>query len=928
MTSTPPSAGSPAAPDPALVLGVVAPLWWLAAVVGLLAVVIVAALGSRRDRRSAMARSAAPAMAPSPPVEPADVAVVTAGHDSAVPTTTASDPIDLRVGGPVEPPTVVSVSESDATRSRQHPSSVDSPDPRASTVHDRGTTGDPAGSAPASLGLWIDHEGRIVGGSGGRASFVGRHPDGLVGTVLADLVHGVERPRLADAVEAALRGRGVRAELELPVRTSSGWRGAHVVVTGLAPTGASPDATTGSQRPAAAGEGTEAAPLDAVALVEIAPVAGGEADCTGAGLAVVAELIADALADGDDDSLARRAVAAVRSAVAADTAELFRVGEDRLERRLGVGPGGVVLDRRITSLEGDTVASLCARTGHPVGVAAHDAAASTIGGSDAETDGEPRWTSLAVPVGSAESTDAILVASCLGDRRLGRDALLCLEATAGVLALASRRRGAEAVAFHRARHDELTGLVNRDVFVERLDAVLVGPDRDESIGVAIVDLDHFQLVNDSLGHGVGDDLLSAVGNRLHAALRPGDLLARFGGDEFVVMSRRLARPQDARLVGHRILSALAAPFDVGGEQVRVTASIGVAVSTARVESQAEPTGEATGRRTDVDGSVLVQQADAACSRAKQLGRERVEVFDPSMHDAAVTRLRTASELQRAIADGQLRVFYQPMVELSSGRVAALEALVRWAHPGRGLVAPGDFIPLSESTALIEDIGRWVVGEVADQLVAWREADTPLRAAINLSRRQLLEPRLLRVIDDALGARDLDPSLLMVELSEQALVAPDPGTQAAVDASLEEMAARGISITVDRFGTGAGSLPLLQRLPIEAVKLDRALVADIATSGTAFAVVSGLVTLARNLGKRVVATGVEAGAQLDLLRELHVDLAQGHLFSPAVHRFDGSQASGPATEAPRSPTAPATKGPTAASPAQAAVLLGLPEQPFG
>lgn len=577
-------------------------------------------------------------------------------------------------------------------------------------------------------------------------------------------------------------------------------------------------------------------------------------------LAAIAEVARQALVDSDEATLVAAAVAATREALAADGCELYRTTGTAPELVAGVGPGGIQMDRRSTTMTGAALA---------VAAAEHQTHAWELDGQ-VITELANHTTvvsAVATPIGAADGADGALIARASHPRAFDTADLNFLDSIAGLVALARRRRGAEQAAFRRSRHDKLTGLVNRDVFLERLQTSIERSGAEgESVAVLLVDLDHFKIINDSLGHAAGDALIEAVSVRLGEALRPGDTLARFGGDEFVVLARRLGSARHATLAAERLQSVLDRPFSVAGHDVLVTASVGVAVCS-------DPEAEA--------GSVL-QEADAALYQAKALGRERVALFEPTLLDAAVTRLRVEEELREALADEQLRVFYQPLVDLGTGRSTSVEALVRWVHPTRGLVTPAEFIPISEATGLIEEIGAWVVDEVARQAATWADEGLPMRVSVNLSSRELADPGLVRVFSTAIETHGIEPSTLSVEITEQSLLAD---TERGVE-TLRGLTELGVGIVVDDFGTGAASLPALRQLPIELVKIDHALVQSIGRSGDDYAVFSAVIQLARVVGDQVGAEGVETEQQLELLRDLGCDVAQGFLFSPAVFDLGG------------------------------------------
>ncbi len=596
-------------------------------------------------------------------------------------------------------------------------------------------------------------------------------------------------------------------------------------------------------------------------------------------LETIRSLTDHALDGSDEATLVGAAVTATRTALRCDGCEIYRTVDTTPQLAAGVGPGGIQLDRRSTTIRGSALAAtLSTRSG---------AAFEVDGGLVTEPQLPISATAVAVPIVGPDGMAGAFMARWSSARSLRQTDVDFMSAVAGLLALTRRQRGAEQDAFRQSRHDALTGLVNRDVFLERLGTAVSqsGPE-GEVVAVLLADLDHFKIINDSLGHSAGDDLISAVSERFRSALRPGDTLARLGGDEFVVLARRLGDPGQAVFAAQRLQSVLSEPFSISGHEVQATASVGVAVCSDATQ----------------DAGELMGAADAALYHAKERGRERIEVFEPSMHDAALARLTTEEQLRAAIQEGQLRVLYQPIIDLGTGQADGVEALVRWLHPTRGMVSPAEFIPISEATGLIEEVGAWVIDEVARQARAWVDAGSPMRVSVNISPRQLVDTNLLRTIDLALETHGISGDLLTVEVTESALMSD---VDAATDA-LAQIDERGIKIAIDDFGTGPTSIPHLRTLPIDIVKIDGSLVSGIGHSGDDYAIVSTMIQLARILGTRVLAEGVETEQQLELLRDLGCDLAQGFLFSPAVFDVVGVRGAAVAWEVPTAlaPSAPA------------------------
>jgi diguanylate cyclase (GGDEF)-like protein/PAS domain S-box-containing protein len=417
----------------------------------------------------------------------------------------------------------------------------------------------------------------------------------------------------------------------------------------------------------------------------------------------------------------------------------------------------------------------------------------------------------------------------------------------------TRRKRAESELRHQAHHDPLTALPNRKEFKRRLTIAL---DREEPLAVAFIDIDDFKVINDSLGHGAGDRLLVAVAERVRRVLRPTDLLARFGGDEFTALLERVDDVRHALRVADRLGDALRAPFVIDGQQRFVTASVGVALSHG-----------------ENDAEELVRDADAAMYRAKELGKARCELFDQSMRKRAVERLELETDLRSALAKDELRLHYQPSIELGSGRVVGVEALLRWDHPELGLLAPDRFIPLAEQTGLIVPIGEWVLTEACRQLSEWGLEH--LTVAVNVSPRQLASPGLVEAVTRALENADLLPSRLCLEITESAVIA-DP--DAAV-AKLHRLKGLGVRLAVDDFGIGYSSLANLRELlPVDILKIDRSFVNGLDMNSDDRAIVESVIRLARSLSLDAVAEGVETADQAELLTALECSHAQGFHFA--------------------------------------------------
>ena len=427
---------------------------------------------------------------------------------------------------------------------------------------------------------------------------------------------------------------------------------------------------------------------------------------------------------------------------------------------------------------------------------------------------------------------------------------------------AVERKRVEAELAHRATHDSITGLPNRMLFLDRLEHALTRCERrPESIGVLFLDLDHFKAVNDTLGHGAGNELLQWVAERLSGILPGGTTLAHLGADEFAVLCEDLQDPSDAFAVGVAVTEAMRRPFPLTEGEGFCTVSTGVAVAAP---------GDTP--------ATLLRHADAAMYRAKQLGRDRFEVFDRSLGVQLARRLDTEQGLQRAMERGELRVYYQPLVSLASGRVVGSEALVRWEHPDRRVRMAAEFIPEAEASGLIVPLGAWVLKEACRRAREWLDLHPtvrPFQLWVNLSAKQLASRALVPLVAETLEETRLRPNELCLEVTESAIML-EP--EVSID-RLRALADLGVTMAIDDFGTGYSSLAYLRRLPVRLVKLDRSFVEGLGRSREDEAIATAVMSLAHTLGKEVVAEGVERPGQLHRLRDLGCDYVQGFYLLP-------------------------------------------------
>jgi len=481
-------------------------------------------------------------------------------------------------------------------------------------------------------------------------------------------------------------------------------------------------------------------------------------------------------------------------------------------------------------------------------------------------------------LGAGRAAEVAVALFSAGARRRYEEDLLAARRRAE--ASEARRARAEAGLQHLVHHDALTGLLNRSGLLEYLRTAARPASREASTpsapAVLYLDLDGFKAVNDSLGHAAGDELLRVVAERLRGAVRDTAVLARLAGDEFAVVERTGA--EGAGELAQRLLRALDPPVVLDGVEVVVSASIGIALQDADEEPGA---GDPEARGPDRAVALLLRRADAAMYRAKARGRSQWLLHEPGQVDPATHRLQLLEQLRRAIAEGQLRLHYQPRTSLRTGRVHSVEALVRWAHPERGLLPPSEFIAAAEESGLVRELGAWVLDEALGQLARWDAAGgrervpgrEPVQVAVNLSGRELADPRLLSRVSAALARHRLGAGRLVLEITETALMS-DPD---AALVTLRDLKALGVHLAVDDFGTGYSSFTHLKRFPVDELKIDLSFVAGMASNPTDRAIVASCIELARAMGLLSVAEGVETAEQEAALTALGCDLVQGYRF---------------------------------------------------
>ncbi len=434
------------------------------------------------------------------------------------------------------------------------------------------------------------------------------------------------------------------------------------------------------------------------------------------------------------------------------------------------------------------------------------------------------------------------------------------------------RKAFEEQLAHQAFHDSITGLANRALFRDRVLHAIERQQRDERpIAVLFMDLDDFKTINDSMGHAAGDLLLGAVADRLKECLRAADTAARLGGDEFAILLEDGGEGIQAVDVADRLMEVLQEPFMIDDKEVFVRASVGIAIANGELDGE-------------VGAEELLRDADVAMYMAKEAGKGRYQVFEPAMHDTALKRLELKADLQRALEHGEFVLHYQPVIELASGAISGVEALIRWMHPARGMVPPLDFIPLAEETGLISRIGRWVLEEACRAGKALQDRfpmDPPLHMAVNLSARQLQRAEIVDEVRDILRDSGLEPSTLIIEITESVMM-QDMDLSIARLTELKEL---GVQLAIDDFGTGYSSLNYVRRFPVDILKVDKSFIDGVSEGGESSALTAAVIELAGILNLKPVAEGIERADQLERLLEMHCGLGQGFLFAKPMLETD-------------------------------------------
>jgi diguanylate cyclase (GGDEF)-like protein/PAS domain S-box-containing protein len=478
-------------------------------------------------------------------------------------------------------------------------------------------------------------------------------------------------------------------------------------------------------------------------------------------------------------------------------------------------------------------------------------------------------STVIVPIAGTQKQFGVLTVNSPIPGRFSKDDEDFFRATTSLIGGAIERNRAERSLRHRLLHDGLTELPNREQLLRRLDQAVSGSrESGQMMAVLFVDIDHFKLINDGIGHHVGDEALKEISRRLLLEVGPDDTVARFGGDEFCVLVRAVEDQESVVKSAEGLLAGLAEPMRLENSEIIVTASVGVA--TFRPEADRSRTAES-----------LLREADAAMHKAKSLGRAQVQVFDEPLRNYALTRLDTERGLRSAIDDGELLLHYQPFIDVSSYRIIGFEALVRWRHPERGLIGPSEFIPMAEESGLISLVDGWVLEEAVAQTARWDGMIPPGRAfsvSVNLSARRMSEAKLPKTISGLLEKYELAAQRLAIEITETTLIS----TVSTARSVLNDISALGVSLAVDDFGTGFSSLNYLSQLPLDAIKIDRTFVEQLnSDQEKGAAITDAIIRIGKALSMTVIAEGVSDPAQLRIIRNLGCRVAQGYLISEPV-----------------------------------------------
>ena len=573
---------------------------------------------------------------------------------------------------------------------------------------------------------------------------------------------------------------------------------------------------------------------------------------------LIAEFGQQALANTDLDGVLNRAVELVSTTLKAEYCNVLELDPDgrRLRYKAAAGWPKEWIGRREVPVDRGSHMEYILSLSEPLVVEDYSA----------ETNFSPSpllqfgvRSSMQVPILKSTGAFGIMSVHTTQRRRFTEDEVNFLQSVANLLAVAIERKHAEERLAYLAQFDSLTGLPNRHLFHDRLVHTIAQAKRSgRSMAVLFIDLDRFKLVNDTLGHHAGDKLLKETAVRLAQCVRGSDTVGRFSGDEFGAIVSDLSKPGDASLVAEKIIAALARPYDLDGHETFISASVGITLFPNDAE----------------EAGALTKNADVAMYRAKEQGRNNYQYFTREMNERALDRVHMEVALRRAIERREFLLHYQPKVDLKTGAICGLEALLRWQHPEKGLVSPAAFIPVLEDTGLIVPVGEWVMREVCAQIRVWQRQGLSMPVAVNLSARQFQQKELEDTVRRVLQTTGVAASLLEFELTESMLM-KDPEAAARTLRGLKEA---GVKLSVDDFGTGYSSLAYLKRFPIDALKIDRAFIRDVTVDPDDAVIAQAIIGLGHSLKLKVIAEGVETEAQLDFLSTHHCNEIQGFYFA--------------------------------------------------